>query len=399
MKLLPGLALITAVLCISFLPLSRPETIHKDKPQRLIIFMLDGFGEAYYRSSDMPTLNALKKKGIYKVVPSLMPSVTNLNNASICTGVLPERHGITGNSFIDPATQSEEFMEEDSLVLAPTLFERAKASGAVSLLFSSKKKTTGLLKRGTKETLSPETASALWTGRIGKAPDIYSREVNYWLMEAALYSIQNDPEAGIFYIHTTDYPMHTWAPEAPESKEHLHKLDEYIAKIIRAAPDAAILITADHTVNHKSLCWDLGKACAARGAGVRFAISPERDKYFKHHRGFGGAAYVYLAAPGDLARVRAVIRQLKGIDEVLTRAEAVSRFHLMPERIGDLMVLGDSLTVFGDLDTESEALPATYRSHGSLYEARVPLFVYNAPQAPAAAYFTENYKLAAWLYR
>ncbi|PZR21967.1 MAG: hypothetical protein DI539_06790 [Flavobacterium psychrophilum] len=64
------------------------------------------------------------------------------------------------------------------------------------------------------------------------------------------------------------------------------------------------------------------------------------------------------------------------------------------------MVLGDKLTVFGQLaDTEFEKLPATYRSHGSTYECVVPVFVYNAKNSPDADFFDRNYKVAAWLYR
>ena len=361
--------------------------------------MIDGFGEAYYRNSEMPTLNYLEKNGMYKMVPSLMPSVTNLNNASICTGELPSKHGITGNSFYDLKTETEEFMEEDSLLLSPTIFERAKKQGVSSILFASKKKSIRLLNRGTIDTISPETASPIWIKRIGPAPTIYSREVNYWLMEAALYSLINHPEIGITYIHPTDYPMHTWAPEQKESKEYLHNLDAYIAKIRSAAPDAAILITADHTVTHKDLCWDLNKACLNRNAPVKIAISPERDKYFKHHRGFGGTAYVYLNDQKDLLQVKKVISGLNGVEEVITKGEACKRFHLMPERIGDLIVLGNSSTVFGDLDSESEQLPETYRSHGSVYDAKVPLFVFNAKNAPNKEFFTYNYLLASWLFR
>src|SRR5258708_2498348 len=367
--------------------------------QKVIIIMLDGFGEEYYRMSDMPTLNYMERHGLFKVVTSLMPSVTNVNNTSICTGELPEKNGITGNYFYNTATSKEEFMEEDSLVLAPTIFERAKGKGVRSVLFSSKKKTIGLLPRGTEEAISPETASKIWTDRIGAAPDIYSREVNYWTMKAALYSMEHDPGLNLFYIHTTDYPMHTWAPESTESKEHLHKVDSFIARIIKAEPDAMILVTADHTVNHKSLCWDLEKACLNRNTPVKIAISPERDKYFKHHRGFGGTSYIYLRDTGDRSAVAQTLRGLKGVVEVITKQVAVQSFHLMTERIGDLIVLGDSTTVFGDLDTESEALPATYRSHGSLYEARVPIFIYNAHHHPSADYFSSNYKLASWLYR
>ena len=394
------LVLSTICFLLLFFP-ARAITQKQAKPgpsQKVIIIMMDGFGIDYYRKSNMPNLNKIEKRGIYKPVISLMPSVTNLNNTSICTGSLPIVHGITGNSFVNPATGNEEFMEEDSLVLAPTIFERAQKKGVHSLLFSSKKKTTGLLFKGTDEGISPETASKKWIDLMGAPPSIYSREVNYWLLNAAIYSMQHNPAIDLFYIHTTDYPMHTWAPEEKESKEHLHALDSLIGRMMEVLPNAVILLTADHHVNHKNFCWDIEKALAKRNISIKMAISPERDKYFKHHRGFGGTSYVYLKDSSDRARVIQGIKQLKGVDEVITRQEAVKRFHLMPTRIGDLVVLGDSTTVFGDLDTENEVLPANYRSHGSLYEAKVPLFMYNTPPAIKPSAVKYNYQIAKWLY-
>ena len=49
-----------------------------------------------------------------------------------------------------------------------------------SVLLSSKKKTTTLLSAGTKVVLAGEVPSEDWTRRLGPAPDIYSREINYW---------------------------------------------------------------------------------------------------------------------------------------------------------------------------------------------------------------------------
>lgn len=367
--------------------------------QKIIIIMMDGFGEEYYRNSEMPTLNEMEKKGLYKTVPSLMPSVTNVNNAAIITGFTADLNGITGNVFLDPATGKEEYTEDPKQLLVPTIFELARNAGVRSILFSCKTKTVQLLSKGAGESMCWETASPEWISRLSQRPDIYSREVNYWIMEAALYSIRHDPGLGLIYIHTTDYPMHAWAPESTESKEHLHRLDGYLAQLIAAAPDAAILMTADHTVNRKTMCWDFEKACAIRGVPIKSAISPEKDRYYKHHLGMGGSAYIYLNAPGDSSRVKQVILSLKGVEEVISKAEAAKRYHLMPQRIGDLMVLADSTTVFGHLENaDSEELPATYRSHGSSYEARVPLFVYNARNAPSLSYFTYNYKLADWLY-
>ena len=114
----------------------------------------------------------------------------------------------------------------------------------------------------------------------------------------------------------------------------------------------------------------------------------------------GGSEYVYLKDLKDSGKVSDTIRALKGVKAVISRAEAARRYHLMPDRIGDLMVLADSTTVFGQLEAaESQLLPETYRTHGSLYEAEVPVFIYNAKDAPKISYFTNNYKLAAWLYR
>jgi phosphonoacetate hydrolase len=140
------------------------------------------------------------------------------------------------------------------------------------------------------------------------------------------------------------------------------------------------------------------RACTARGVSLRAAISAEQDKYLKHHSGFGGTSWVYLKSKGDADRAAAAMEKLTGVQQVLTRTEAARRFHLMPSRIGELVVLGDRDTVFGTLDSESVDLPPEYRSHGGATEASVPLVIYNAPQAPKAGFFRNNVDLARWLY-
>jgi hypothetical protein len=71
----------------------------------------------------------------------------------------------------------------------------------------------------------------------------------------------------------------------------------------------------------------------------------------------------------------------------------------MPERIGHLCVFGDRETVFGEMPSEYEDLPPTYRSHGSPYEQAVPLIIYNYRAAlPPAARFTTNADLTHMLF-
>jgi len=365
--------------------------------QRAVVIMFDGFDPRYLAASNMPVLAQWKRDGIYKQVTGVMPSVTNVNNASICCGAWPETHGIIANSYFDEKSGEELYVESADLVLAPTLFERAARQGVKSALLSSKAKTATLLMGGAEIVLTAENPGPEWVKELGPAPAIYSADINYWLLNAAIHTLKTRPDIGVLYVHTTDYPMHMWAPEAPESKEHLARLDELFGEAMKAAPDAAFLATADHGMNAKSACWDLEQVCAGKGAPIRKAVSTGRDRYMKHHRGCSGAAYVYLKNPQDAARVREIISGVPGVERILTRDEAAHEFRLMAARIGHLMVLGDKDTVFGELDDPKENFPGL-RSHGSLHETDIPLFIYNAKGAPSADYFNHNIDLARWLY-
>jgi phosphonoacetate hydrolase len=367
-------------------------------PQRAVVIMCDGFGLEYLAQSEMPVLAQWRRKGIFRRVRATMPSVTNTNNASICCGVWPDRHGITGNSYFDERSGREEYMETADLLQAPTLFERAKKRGVKSALLSSKKKTTTLLAPGADLILTAEAPAREWVERFGPAPGIYSREINYWLFRVAIDLLKNRRDLGCLYVHTTDYPMHTWPPESAESKEHLAKLDQLFGEAAAAAPDAAFLLTADHGMNFKTNCWDLEKVCAQRGVPIRIAISVDRDKYLKHHRGYGGVSWVYCNSSRDIDGVAKALTGLKGVELVFSRSEAAQRYHLMASRIGDLIVLGDKDTVFGELDDPSERLPKEYRSHGSLHEMDVPLVIYNAQTKLTTEDFHYNWELARWLY-
>jgi phosphonoacetate hydrolase len=369
------------------------------KSQRRVVVMFDGFGPGYLEQSDVPTLRRWQREGMYKQVQGMVPAVTNANNSSICCGVPPKVHGITGNSYLDTSTGREEYMETADLLLAPTLFEHAARHGVSSALISSKKKTISLLSRGTTIALTPEVAPAEWVAKLGPAPPVYSREINYWSFRAAIDILKNRPEIQCLYVHTTDYPMHTWAPDAPESKEHVKTIDSLLAEACAAAPDASFLLTADHGMNHKTHAYDLDKTLAAAGAPIRISISAERDRYVKHHLGLGGASWVYLNHSDDRKKVSDALIGLKGVESVLTREEAVAKFDLYGPRIGDLCVFGDRDTVFGEMDEPSRDLPDNYRSHGSMHELDIPLFVYNASDAPSSSYFKHNVDLTRWLYR
>lgn len=75
----------------------------------------------------------------------------------------------------------------------------------------------------------------------------------------------------------------------------------------------------------------------------------------------------------------------------------VSVFRTVPDLVWALLfvvAVGLGHTVFGDLETESEILEPTYRSHGSLHEIKIPLLIFNCKEdLPSPDEFTTNLDL------
>src|SRR5262249_10380097 len=172
--------------------------------------------------------------------------------------------------------------------------------------------------------------------KYGRPPDIYSADVNYWVWKVAIDLIKTQPKVGLFLVHTTDYPMHRFPPEAGESRAHLRTLDSCLAAAAAADPDLAFFLVADHGMNAKATVLNLNKTLARKRAAVKIVMSAERDQYPKHHSGFGGTAFVYLYSPGDADQVIKVLRDVPEVEEILLRHEAARKYRLNPHRIGDV---------------------------------------------------------------
>ena len=368
--------------------------------QRAVVCMYDGFGWDYFEQNPLPVMKGMAREGLAKRGRAVVPTLTNANNISICCASWPAEHGVTTNCYFDEAAGRARFLEDADFILAPTIFQRFRQQGVCSALLTCKAKTLLLIGGHTDLAVAAEEPAPEFVRKYGPPPPMYSAEVNYWLWTMAIDLLQSRPDLGLIYIHTTDYPMHMWGPQEAPSQAHLARLDELLDAARKAAPDAVFLMTADHGMNPKRKCLDLRQICAAAGIELRFAVSPVADRLVKHHRGFGGVSYVYVKAERDLPRVRDFLGQLPGVEGVLVREEAAGRYHLMPERVGDLVVLADRDTVFGDLEGPEEELAKGYRNHGSLYEQDIPLIAYGYDSAPPAPDELQmNFDLTRWLCR
>jgi len=369
-------------------------------PQRVCVVLFDGFGTDYYEASEMPTLKKWAKDGFHKRIQAVMPTVTNTNMAGVCCGVHADEHGITGNSYWDAESDRELFMSDGNLLTSATLFQRAARHGVRSMIVSAKQKTVPLLKQGTMLAIGSQDPPAEIVKKYGKPPEIYSADVNYWVWKVAIDLIKTQPKVGLFYVHTTDFPMHKFAPESGESRAHLKAIDGFLAEAAATDPDMSFFIVSDHGLNSKTTVLNLNKTLPRKGIEIQIAMSAERDQYPKHHGGFGGTAFVYLKTAADTDKAIKALTDVAGIEEILTRDEAAKKYKLNPHRIGDIWLTAKKDIVFGHSAEETEKLAKDYRSHGSAHELDIPCIIHNyAGKLPAAAEIATNVDACKFLYR
>ena len=346
-------------------------------PKTTVLITVDGLDPEYLEVCDAPNLREVARRGFHVTGKCMMPSVTNVNNVSIVTAEYPSEHGISSNYRLVRETGEEIYMESGEFILAETFFQRAARMGATSILSTSKDKLRTLLSDGATLSVSSERAPQWAVEAIGEPPPIYSLDVNGWTIRAATEAMKRAP-ADIVYISTTDFAMHTYAPEEPESQRHISILDDAIGDLLEAHPDVTLLLTADHGMSPKSRMLDLEGALSERGVAAQ-AVPIIKDRYVVHHNNLGGCMFIYMDArhADRIEEAAAALRDTPGVERVFTRAEAVEELRLNYDRIGDLVVTGDSQTVFGPKelsDTWNDTGAGSgLRSHASAYEQDVPI--------------------------
>ena len=374
--------------------------------KRTAVFCVDGSAPEYIdlalADGLMPRLGrALAAGGLHAQGLGQMPSFTNPNNVSIVTGRPPSVHGISGNYYFDRQRGEEVPMTDPRFLRVPTIFEKMEQAGVRTLCVTAKDKLRALLgasREGGPAPVSlsaekaheqrvPELGTATIPEIVGrKNPGIYDWDISHYAMEMGL-ALHERIGARMLYVSLTDYVQHKEAPRGPMANRFYARFDALLGDYLDAGFVCAI--TADHGMNDKTRpdgspdVRYLGDLLGAAGIEGFRVILPITDPYVVHHGALGSYATVYVD-PGDLGRARAVLEGVPGIERVLDRDEAAARLSLPPDRIGDLVVLGDRRTVLGKRREEHDlsAVQRGLRSHGGLHEQAVPLIV-TSPVRPA----------------
>ncbi|MAE63044.1 MAG: phosphonoacetate hydrolase [Phycisphaeraceae bacterium] len=368
-------------------------------PARPIVVMcLDGCGDEYLSAAlardRMPNLGAMVVRGYRGMVRGALPSFTNVNNASIVTGVPPSRTGISGNFFLDPVTGEAVMMNSSQYLRCPTILAAAAAAGRKVAMVTAKDKLCSILSHGLGDAqaicFSAEKANEAKEAThgigdveqiIGHAtPPIYSAAASVYVFRAGV-ALVAEGRADFLYLSLTDYIQHKHAPEAPEALDFLASLDLQLGRLLELG--AVVGATADHGMNAKNrpdgnpnVVYLQTMLDERFGSGHR-VVCPITDPYVRHHGGLGSLVSVHVDPGTPIDQVADWISALAGITEVHDRQAAARRMELPADRIGDLVALSGRDVVIGVTpdDHDLSLLEGGLRSHGGRYEDMVPLLL------------------------
>lgn len=366
-----------------------------------VVICLDGCEPEYLdiaiSEGLMPNLQRIRKEGTDALAHSVIPSFTNPNNMSIATGRPPSVHGICGNFLFDPETGEEVMMNDVRFLRAPTLFSKYYEGGSRVAVVTAKDKLRALLGAGLefgedraicfsseKADLATKADNGIhnaseWLGR--PVPEVYSADLSEFVLAAGV-KILKEWSPNVMYLSTTDYVQHKFAPNQQGAKDFYSMADKYIGEL--DALGAALVVTADHGMKPKhdangkpSVIYVQDILDQWLGQAAARVILPITDPYVVHHGALGSFATAYLPAEVDTNEITEKLSNLEGILLVINKSEAVKRFDLPSDRIGDIVIIStENMTLGTSVDRHDlEALKEPLRSHGGLTEQEVPFIV------------------------
>ena len=292
----------------------------------VIVISIDGFRPEFYlvgpKSKACETLVELRTAGsCAKGALPPYPSVTYPGHATIVTGMLTARHGITANSRFDPpATEGRGFWFANDLLATPLWDVAHRAGltvGAVSWPTTAGSKsidwnlpefwTTAL---GSELVLMRQYATPGLVAQVeqssGSMQTARGADATHWdaFLTGAATTIIQEHKPNLLYVHLleADKVQHKGGRLAPELPAAMRRLDNDLYEIVQATKKAGIYETTTFIVLGDHGFSDVSDAVAPNVvlAGLGFITQDKTGGEWKAMvQNTGGSAAVYLKDPKD----------------------------------------------------------------------------------------------------
>jgi len=219
-----------------------------------ILVSIDGFRADYLTRGLTPYLSHLAATGASGVMRPSFPSKTFPNHWTLVTGVVPDRHGIVANNFVDPARPGERFtMASDQPywwnAAEPLWVTAEKAGIPTATMFwpGSNVAWGGVKQAGDHGAVEGGTRPRDWQQFNGAVSDRQRVDgIIDWLRRPAA----TRPRFLTLYFDEVDSAGHNDGPDSPQVDAALRSVDTAIGQLLAglAALDqpANLVVVADH---------------------------------------------------------------------------------------------------------------------------------------------------------
>lgn len=348
------------------------------KADRCIIFLFDGLGSDYLRLDNTPNIRQYVKEGAFcPNGQSVLPTLTNVNHVSMLSGTYPERHGISGNYYYDRNYKKEVFMNDPAYIKEKLILLQAKEAGKKVALITAKEKLSHFLGEGTDLLVDVGHYPQHFEKEVGPPPNIYSTQINLWVLRMAEKIIEEEGPDFI-YVATTDYIEHKYEPTHPKMEKQLKDMDELFGRMMEKfdLTNTLLTVTADHGMLEKKVAISPQRILSKEGIKSR-TIPLVKDGLDVHHKNLGGSVYVYLKDESEVNSASRCLEQTEGVEEVLLNSEA-ARYRLPPSRIGDIILFAKREYAFGNWQKGDPRKEIHLRTHGSKNARDIPIILAGA---------------------
>ncbi|RSM77747.1 alkaline phosphatase family protein [Amycolatopsis sp. WAC 01375] len=319
---------------------------------------------------DMPNLSAVARDGWQAELGTVLPAVTCSAQSTFLTGLMPAQHGIVGNGwYFRELGEIFLWRQHNRLVGGEKLWETARAahpgytSANVCWWYAMGMSTDVTVtprpiyhadgRKSPDAYVRPPELHDQLTGALGEFPlfqywgPTASIKSSKWVIGASRQILREKrPDLLLTYVPHLDYDLQRFGPDAPQAVLAARELDNALAPLLDDARNAGATVVAlsEYGITNVSRPVDINRALRREGllevytqAGMEY-LDPWASRAFAvaDHQ----VAHVYVRDSADIERVRAIVGELTGVDEVLDR-EAQGRYGLDHERAGDLVAVAE----------------------------------------------------------
>ncbi|EMD26360.1 alkaline phosphatase family protein [Amycolatopsis azurea] len=319
---------------------------------------------------DMPKLSAVAKDGWQAELGTVLPAVTCSAQSTFLTGLMPAQHGIVGNGwYFRELGEIFLWRQHNRLVGGEKLWETARAahpgytSANVCWWYAMGMSTDVTVtprpiyhadgRKSPDAYVRPPELHDQLTGALGEFPlfqywgPTASLKSSKWVIGASRQILREKrPDLLLTYVPHLDYDLQRFGPDAPQAALAARELDNALAPLLDDARNAGATVVAlsEYGITNVHRPVDINRALRREGllevytqAGMEY-LDPWASRAFAvaDHQ----VAHVYVRDSADVERVRSIVGELTGVDEVLDR-EAQARYGIDHERAGELVAVAE----------------------------------------------------------